>query len=139
MLAQDGVVGKPEDALDYFMPRGADGEYDSYRAAASRWTRARRAKEPGEAATCYFGAAEDGGTVVSDLTGRSDQWSKETIAQVQLRLAAAGLYASKVDGLPGRGLQRRWTAVAERRVRCGVLGSEGQQQSLFLMVFGRAL
>lgn len=124
VLAQDGAIGKPEDALDYFRRAARDGEYDSYRAAAILLDEGRGVpKNPGEAANMLLrGAAEDGGTVVSDLTGRSDQWSKETIAQVQLRLAAAGLYASKVDGLPGPGFTTALEQWRNGGFDAGVLG-----------------
>ncbi|RCW89009.1 caspase family protein [Paracoccus lutimaris] len=103
VLAQDGAVGKPGDALDYFRRAARDGEYDSYRAAAILLDEGRGvARDPGEAANLLLrGAAEDGGAVLADLTRNAAEWSKDTIAQVQLRLAAAGLYASDVDGQPG--------------------------------------
>lgn len=105
VLAQDGAIGQPSDALDYFRRAARDGEYQGYRAAAILLDEGRGiARDPGQAANMLLrAAAEDDGTVVTDLTANTAQWSKDTVIQVQLRLAAAGLYKSDVDGLPGPG------------------------------------
>ena len=47
--------------------------------------------------------AEDDGTVLADLSANTGGWSGDTITQVQLKLAAAGLYTSDVDGKTGPG------------------------------------
>ena len=124
VLAQDGAVGKPADALDYFRRAARDGEYDSYRAAAILLDEGRGVtRNPGEAANMLLrGAAEDGGTILADLTGRADQWSKDTIAQVQLRLAAAELYGAEVDGLPGPGFSEALQKWRNGGFDAGVLG-----------------
>lgn len=124
VLAQDGTVGKPEDALDYFRRAARDGEYQGYRAAAILLDEGRGVmRDPGDAANMLLrGAAEDGGEIVSDLSGQADAWSKDTIAQVQLRLAAAGLYAAEVDGLPGPGFSAALTKWRNGGFDAGVLG-----------------
>lgn len=103
VLAQDGTIGQPSDALDYFRRAARDGEYQGYRAAAILLDEGRGvARNPAEAADLLLrAAAEDGGTVATDLTRNAGQWSRDTMTQVQQRLAAAGLYTSKIDGLPG--------------------------------------
>lgn len=103
VLAQDGAVDDPADALDYFRRAAQDGEYEGYRAAAILLDEGRGVgRDPAEAATMLLrGAVEDQGAILADLTEHSSQWSKETIAQVQLRLASAGIYTGNVDGLPG--------------------------------------
>lgn len=105
VLAQDGVIGQPADALDYFRRAARDGEYQGYRAAAILLDEGRGVnRDPAEAANMLLrAAAEDDGAVLTDLTENTGQWSKDTVTQVQLRLAAAGLYTSNVDGLPGPG------------------------------------
>lgn len=103
VLAQDGVIGDPADALDYFRRAARNGEYESYRAAAILLDEGRGvAQDPAEAANMLLrGAAEDQGAILVELTDHAAQWSKATLAQVQLRLAAAGVYTGDVDGLPG--------------------------------------
>ena len=103
VLAQDGVIGDPADALDYFRRAARNGEYEGYRAAAILLDEGRGVtQDPTEAANMLLrGAAEDQGAILAELTEQAEQWSKATLAQVQLRLAAAGVYTSDVDGLPG--------------------------------------
>ncbi|RNF35913.1 caspase family protein [Paracoccus methylarcula] len=104
VLALDGVIGEPADALDYFRRAARDGEYQGYRAAAIMLDKGGDfvPRDPAQAANMLLrGAAEDSGQIVTELTDGAGQWSGETITQVQLRLAAAGLYTSDVDGKPG--------------------------------------
>lgn len=104
VLALDGVIGEPSDALDYFRRAARNGEYQGYRAAAIMLDKGGDfvARNPAQAANMLLrGAAEDSGQIVTELTGDAGQWSADTITQIQLRLAAARLYASDVDGKPG--------------------------------------
>ena len=113
VLAQDGVIGNPADALEHFRRAARNGEYAGYRAAAILLDEGRGvAPDPAEAANMLLrGAAEDEGAIITELTDHAAQWSKATLAQMQLRLAAAGVYTSDVDGLPGPNFTaalRRW-------------------------------
>ncbi|MCU9849868.1 caspase family protein [Defluviimonas sp. WL0024] len=112
VLAQDGVVDSPQDALAYFESAARDGEYDGYRAAAVLLDEGRGVpRDPAKAANMLLrGAAEDRGAVLSALTEYAGDWSRETITAVQERLKAAGYYESTVDGLPGP----NFTAALER-------------------------
>ncbi|MFD1343697.1 caspase family protein [Litorisediminicola beolgyonensis] len=103
VLAQEGRVGDPSEALDYFRRAARDGEHEGYRAAAILLDEGRGVdRNPEEAAIELLrGVAEDSGAILTHLTERTGEWSRDTIAQVQLRLAAAGYYTSTVDGLPG--------------------------------------
>ncbi|SDE47068.1 Sel1 repeat-containing protein [Paracoccus isoporae] len=103
VLAQDNLIGQPEDALSYFRRAAREGEFQGYRAAAILLDEGRGVpRDPAAAADMLLRAtAEDNGQVLADLTERSDRWSRETITQVQRLLADAGLYRSEVDGLPG--------------------------------------
>ncbi len=103
VLVQDGVTGQPSDALDYFQRAARDGEFQGYLAAAILLDEGRGVpKDPAEAArTLLRGAAEDDGAIINQLSLASDQWSRETVTEVQKLLQKAGYYDSTIDGLPG--------------------------------------
>lgn len=104
VLRLNGAIGEPGEALDYFRRAARDGEYQGYRAAAIMLDKGGDfvPRDPSEAAIMLLrGAAEDDGAILTDLTRNPQNWSRDTMTQVQLRLAAAGLYTSDVDGLPG--------------------------------------
>ncbi|WP_146590987.1 caspase family protein [Puniceibacterium confluentis] len=104
VLAQDGQVDSPADALKYFTDAAHDGAPGAYLAAAILLDEGRGvARDPGQAANMLLrGAAEDSGEILRRLTESADQWSRDTIAATQERLKAAGYYTSTVDGLPGQ-------------------------------------
>ena len=103
VLAQDGVIDTPEQALEYFIRAARDGEYNGYRAAAILLDEGRGIeRDPSRAANLLLrGAAEDRGTILQQLTQSAREWSPETIRAVQHRLQSAGYYSGAVDGLPG--------------------------------------
>ncbi len=103
VLAQDGAIDTPDQALDYFVRAAKDGEYDGYRAAAILLDEGRGIdRNPAQAANLLLrGAAEDRGTILQQLTQSAREWSPETIRAVQSRLQAAGYYVGAIDGLPG--------------------------------------
>ncbi|WP_370158449.1 tetratricopeptide repeat protein, partial [Salipiger bermudensis] len=103
VLAQDGALGDPAEALDYFRRAARDGEAQGYLAAAILLDEGRGvARDPSAAADALLrGVAEDDGTVLTQLTRNSADWTRETLSAVQARLAQAGFYASAIDGLPG--------------------------------------
>ncbi len=103
VLAQDGVSGEPTEALNYFEKAARDGEYQGYLAAAILLDEGRGvAQDPVEAARMLLrGAAEDNGTIVSQLSLASDQWTRDTLMEVQKLLQKAGYYSSTIDGVPG--------------------------------------
>lgn len=112
VLAQDGVIDTPQDALKYFQRAARDGEYEGYRAAAILLDEGRGVpRNPNEAANHLLrGVAEDRGTVLKQLTTSSGDWSRDTLKSVQSRLKEAGYYAGAIDGLPGP----NFTAALER-------------------------
>lgn len=103
VLAQDGVALAPEQALGYFQRAARDGEYQGYLAAAILLDEGRGVPaDPLEAARMLLrGAAEDNGAILDQLSLASDQWSRETLMEVQTLLQKAGYYTSTVDGVPG--------------------------------------
>ncbi|WP_319544424.1 caspase family protein [Ruegeria conchae] len=103
VLAQDGVSGEPSEALNYFEKAARDGEYQGYLAAAILLDEGRGvAQDPVEAARMLLrGAAEDNGTIVNQLSLASDQWTRDTLMEVQKLLQKAGYYSSTIDGVPG--------------------------------------
>ncbi|MGR3373767.1 caspase family protein [Pseudooceanicola nanhaiensis] len=103
VLAQDGAVDSPADALDYFRRAARDGESDGYRAAAILLDEGRGVdRDPAEASVLLLrGVAEDRGTLIRQLTGSTTEWSRDTLKAVQERLKQAGYYAGTLDGLPG--------------------------------------
>lgn len=103
VLAQDNVLDEPADALTYFQKAAKDGEVQGYQAAAILLDEGRGVpRNHGGAANMLLrGVAEDRGALLTQLTTAANQWSRDTIREVQKRLKAAGYYASTVDGLPG--------------------------------------
>lgn len=103
VLAQAGQIDTPEDALGYFERAARGGEVGAYRAAAILLDEGRGvAANPGEAANMLLrGAAEDGGEIVTMLTTQANEWSLDTLTEVQTRLKEAGFYGTVIDGLPG--------------------------------------
>ncbi|WP_171136710.1 caspase family protein [Ruegeria sp. HKCCA6707] len=103
VLAQDGIAGSPDQALGYFQRAARDGEYQGYLAAAILLDEGRGVpRDPSEAARMLLrGAAEDDGAILDQLSLASDQWSRETIMEVQKLLQQAGYYSSAIDGVPG--------------------------------------
>ena len=103
VLAQDGVAGLPAQALGYFQKAARDGEYQGYLAAAILLDEGRGIpRDPLEAARMLLrGAAEDDGAILDQLSLASDQWSRETVMEVQKLLQKAGYYSSTIDGVPG--------------------------------------
>ncbi|KIN70290.1 peptidase C14, caspase catalytic subunit p20 [Sulfitobacter noctilucae] len=103
VLARDGVTGAPEQALSYFERAIKAGEPRAYMASAILLDEGRIApRNPVAAANMLLrGAAEDSGQTIEELTQRSDDWSRDTIAAVQERLKAAGFYTSTIDGRSG--------------------------------------
>ena len=103
VLAQDGTAGEPAQALGYFQRAARDGEYQGYLAAAILLDEGRGVpRDPLEAARMLLrGAAEDDGAIVDQLSLASDQWSRDTLMDVQRLLQKAGYYNSTIDGIPG--------------------------------------
>jgi TPR repeat protein len=103
VLAQDGAAGEPEQALGYFQKAARDGEYQGYLAAAILLDEGRGVpRDPLEAARMLLrGAAEDNGAILDQLSLASDQWSRDTLMEVQRLLQKAGYYNSTIDGVPG--------------------------------------
>lgn len=97
------ILGTPAEALDYFLRAARGGDTRGYRAAAIMLDKGGMIeRNPAEAANVLLRATvEDDGTVLADLSGNAGGWSEDTIRQMQLKLAAAGLYTSDVDGRPG--------------------------------------
>lgn len=103
VLAQDGVAGLPSQALGYFQKAARDGEHQGYLAAAILLDEGRGVpRDPGRAArTLLLGVAEDNGSILHQLSQVSDQWSRETIVELQRLLQEAGFYTSTIDGVSG--------------------------------------
>ena len=103
VLARDGTAGDPADALEYFRRAINAGEPRAYVASAILLDEGRIVdRNPAAAANMLLrGAAEDSGQSIQQLTQRTSDWSRETIAAVQERLKAAGYYTSTIDGLSG--------------------------------------
>ncbi|MBO9435023.1 caspase family protein [Ruegeria sp. R13_0] len=103
VLAQDGAAGEPEQALGYFQKAARDGEYQGYLAAAILLDEGRGVpRDPLEAARMLLrGTAEDNGAILDQLSLASDQWSRDTLMEVQRLLQKAGYYNSSIDGVPG--------------------------------------
>ncbi len=103
VLAQDGAAGVPAQALGYFQKAAQNGEYQGYLAAAILLDEGRGIpRDPQEAARMLLrGAAEDNGAILDQLSLASDQWSRDTLMEVQKFLQTAGYYNSTIDGVPG--------------------------------------
>jgi len=103
VLAQDGVAGLPAQALGYFQRAAQNGEYQGYLAAAILLDEGRGIpRDPQDAARMLLrGTAEDNGAILEQLSLASDQWSRDTLIEVQKFLQTAGYYNSAIDGVPG--------------------------------------
>jgi TPR repeat protein len=103
VLAEEGVAGKPADALDLFKQTAGLGDPRGFLAAAILLDEGRGApKDPGGAADQLLrGVAADSGESLNQLTTKSSSWSQDTIKAVQARLKAAGYYSSAIDGKAG--------------------------------------
>jgi TPR repeat protein len=103
VLAQQGVAGKPADALDLFRQSSSLGDPRGYLASAILLDEGRGVPKdpPGAAEELLRSVAADDGAAFSQLTAKSSSWSHETIKAVQLRLKNAGYYAGLVDGKGG--------------------------------------
>lgn len=103
VLAQDGVVGEPSEALALFDRAARGGEYQGYLAAAILLDEGRGVPEdPARAARMLLiGAAEDDGTIIEQLTQNLGDWSTDTLKAIQRYLQKAGHYSGAVDGIPG--------------------------------------
>lgn len=93
-------IGEGREALENFLKAAQDGEYNGHRAAAILLDKGARVdRDPARAAILLLrGAAEDDGTIVQDLKRGFFDWENDTLAQMQVRLAAAGLYGAPADG-----------------------------------------
>ncbi|MFA3916476.1 caspase family protein [Ruegeria sp. 2012CJ15-1] len=107
VLAQDGLVGTPEDALGYFQKAAQNGEHQGYLAAAILLDEGRGLRrDPARAAEMLLrGAAEDNGAAIAQMTEGAANWSRDTMMEVQKRLQQAGYYNSTIDGLSGPGFE----------------------------------
>ncbi|AUH66541.1 caspase family protein [Paracoccus zhejiangensis] len=118
------VIGTPPEALDFFLRAAKGGDTRGYRAAAIMLDKGGMIdRNPAEAANALLRAtAEDDGTVLADLSANTGGWSSDTITQVQLKLAAAGLYTSDVDGRTGPGFTAALTGWRNGGFDAEVLG-----------------
>ncbi|KHA50863.1 caspase family protein [Sulfitobacter geojensis] len=103
VLARDGSVGDPSEALGYFKRAIKAGEPRAYVASAILLDEGRiTPRNPAAAANMLLrGAAEDAGQSIQQLTENTADWSRDTIKAVQERLKAAGFYTSTIDGRSG--------------------------------------
>ena len=113
VLAQQGIAGKPGDALDLFRQSSNLGDPRGYLAAAILLDEGRGVpKDPAAAAEELLrGVAGDDGSAFNQLTAKASSWSHDTIKAVQTRLRSAGYYAGPVDGKGGAPLApalRQW-------------------------------
>jgi len=103
VLAEEGVAGKPAEALDLFKQTAALGDPHGFVAAAILLDEGRGVpKDAGAAADLLLrGVASDAGEALNQLTAKASTWSADTVKAVQNRLKAAGYYAGPVDGRGG--------------------------------------
>jgi TPR repeat protein len=106
VLAQQGVTGKPADALELFRQSASLGDPRGYLASAILLDEGRGVpKDPaGAAEELLHSVAGDDGAAFTQLTAKSSSWSRDTIKAVQARLKSAGYYAGVVDGKGGAAL-----------------------------------
>lgn len=106
VLAQQGVVGKPADALELFRQSSSQGDPRGHLASAILLDEGRGVpKDPAAAAEELLrSVVGDDGAAFSQLTAKSSSWSHETIKAVQARLKGAGYFAGLVDGKGGAAL-----------------------------------
>jgi len=103
VLAQEGVAGKPADALDLFKQTASLGDPHGYLAAAILLDEGRGVPKDaaGAAEQLLRGDAADAGETFSELTVKAARWSADTIKAVQNRLKSAGYYGGPIDGKTG--------------------------------------
>ena len=103
VLADEGVAGKPAEALEFFRKASTLGEPRAFLAAAKLLDEGRGvAKDPAGAADQLLrGAAGDDGSTINELAAKSSSWSSDTIKAVQTRLKGAGYFAGAADGKGG--------------------------------------
>jgi TPR repeat protein len=106
-LVATGVGNKPaSEALALFRRAAADGYPEGYRAAAVLLDEGRGVpKDPAAAAEDLLRAvAADAGEARGELTGRTQNWTAETVREVQTRLKSAGYFTGAIDGKTGPAL-----------------------------------
>ncbi len=106
VLAQQGVTGKPADALDLFKQTASLGNSKGYLAAAILLDEGRGVPKDAAAAADQLlrGVAADAGEAFNQLTAKAQTWSPDTVKATQSRLKAAGYYSGAIDGKAGPGL-----------------------------------
>jgi tetratricopeptide (TPR) repeat protein len=106
VLAQQGSLGKPAEALDYFQKSASLGDPRGYLAAAILLDEGRGVpKDAAGAATQLLrGVAGDDGSAFNQLTNKASSWSLDTIRAVETRLKSAGYYNGPIDGRGGPAL-----------------------------------
>jgi TPR repeat protein len=106
VLAQQGSVGKPPEALDFFLKSSSLGDPRGYLAAAILLDEGRGVPKDAAAAAEQLlrGVAGDEGLAFDQLTAKASTWSSDTIKAVQTRLRNAGYYSGPIDGKGGAAL-----------------------------------
>jgi len=103
-FAEHGYGGKTTDALGLYRRAAEFGFPKGHHTAAALLDEGRAgvAKDPNAAADELLSAvAADSGESIADLTGKTQNWSSETIKALESRLAAAGYYSGPVNGKSG--------------------------------------
>ncbi len=118
-VTSEGRGGNPADAAGLFRKAGDDGYPEGYRAAAVLLDEGRGVpKDPkGAAEDLLRGVSDDSGESLSDLSGKAQRWSPETIKVVQSRLKAARYYSGLIDGRSGPGIEpalKQWRLLGDR-------------------------
>lgn len=118
-VTSEGRGGNPADAAGLFRKAGDDGYPEGYRAAAVLLDEGRGVpKDPkGAAENLLRGVSDDAGESLSDVAGKTQRWSAETIKVVQSRLKAAGYYSGPIDGRSGPGIEpalKQWRLLGDR-------------------------
>jgi TPR repeat protein len=106
-LVDEGVAGKPAEALDLYKRAANLGEANGYRAAAALLDEGRHvARDPNGAADQLLRAViADSGAALAELTAKTQSWSPDTVKAIQARLKAASYYAGPIDGRSGPALE----------------------------------
>ena len=117
-LTSSGIGGNPADAAYLFRTAAEIGYPEGYRAAGVLLDEGRGVlKDPKRAAENLLrGVANDRGESLSELVGRDQHWSLDTIRVVQLQLKAAGYYSGSrrrqdwpgAGASPGQVARARW-------------------------------
>jgi TPR repeat protein len=118
-VTSEGRGGNPADAARLFRKAGDDGYPEGYRAAAVLLDEGRGVpKDPKAAAEdLLHGVSDDAGESFSDLSGRTQRWSLETIKVVQSRLKTAGYYSGPINGRSGPEIEpalKQWRLLGDR-------------------------